>query len=612
MAQSPTSASHGSESLNRFRGKPFAFLLYVARDHWWFFAGIALCKLLESVAEIVPSFAYAKLAQWLQSGNLSIIEALSGGAVVLLSYMINETFFSLSMYLNGLRCARTGPRAKTLLLEYALGQSYDFFVRTLSGKTAGRINQIEDSMNEISWDMLTVVVGAGSRLFMVASILLTIHWQLALLFFLWAVVFYHHNIKKMAGIRAANKELSDAGSTTSGQIIDVVSNFQVFFSFGKTKQEVQRIGTYLDREIRAERTVAYQEMRMLLSRCNWFGFLGIILLGGSMSLILEHQLTIPQLSMVFGLWTACAGIEWMNWLIGGLLWHHAKAQEQLTGILEPYTVKEVPNAKTVVAGRSDIAVEGVTFSYPSGSKIFDRLSISIPGGEHIGLVGRSGAGKSTFVALILRYYDPQEGSIRIQGSDIRELKRENHREMISVVPQDPSLFHRSILDNVRFARPSASIEEVQAACRKAHAHEFIEKLPQRYEAMVGEHGVKLSVGQRQRIAIARAILKDAPIVIFDEATSALDSESEQAIHEAIGTLFTEKTLIVIAHRLSTLREMNRIVVFEAGKIVEDGAPEKLLSSDGLYARFWQLQSRGFLEGETRPPYGGSIAEEDVP
>jgi ATP-binding cassette subfamily B protein len=191
--------------------------------------------------------------------------------------------------------------------------------------------------------------------------------------------------------------------------------------------------------------------------------------------------------------------------------------------------------------------------------------------------------------------------------DIRHASSDALRPLTSIVPQDPSLFHRSVFENVRFSKPEATRGDVETACKRAHAHEFIMKLPKAYDSLVGDRGVKLSVGQRQRIVIARAILKDAPIVIFDEATSALDSESEQAIQQAIHALFENKTLIVIAHRLSTLRMMDRVLVFDAGKIVEDGTPAALLKNRGLYARLWEMQSSGFIGDLTRPPYGGSAA-----
>jgi ATP-binding cassette subfamily B protein len=235
------------------------------------------------------------------------------------------------------------------------------------------------------------------------------------------------------------------------------------------------------------------------------------------------------------------------------------------------------------------------FAYGARPPLFDGFDLSIAPGEKVGLVGRSGGGKTTLSRLLLRFADVNGGAIEIGGQNISRISQTSLREYIATVPQEPAMFHRTITENIRFGRPSATDAEVRRAAELAHAAEFIAALPSEYDTLVGERGVKLSGGQRQRIAIARAILKDAPILVLDEATSALDSESEKYIQEALWTLMRDRTAIVIAHRLSTVRRMDRLVVLEEGTIVEQGRHDQLLVAGGHYARLWQHQSGGFLQ-----------------
>lgn len=252
-------------------------------------------------------------------------------------------------------------------------------------------------------------------------------------------------------------------------------------------------------------------------------------------------------------------------------------------------------SQTLDGKKLDISLENISYKYPDGDTVMADLSLNIPTGQKIGLVGHSGAGKTTLVNLLLRFADVTGGVIKIGGHDIRGVTQKSLREHIAYVPQEPMLFHRSLRENIAYGKPDATDKEIRDAARKAHALEFIEKLPDGLDTLVGERGVKLSGGQRQRVAIARAILKDAPILILDEATSALDSESERLIQDALEKLMKGRTSIVIAHRLSTIAKLDRIVVLDNGKVVEDGAHEKLLKQKGIYAKLWSHQSGGFIE-----------------
>ena len=263
-------------------------------------------------------------------------------------------------------------------------------------------------------------------------------------------------------------------------------------------------------------------------------------------------------------------------------------------IIRPHEVTDVAGARRLAVTAGEIRLEHVDFAYPGGAQVFSGLTLDIRPGTRVGLVGFSGSGKSTFVNLILRLYDVQRGRILIDGQDIREVTQDSLRGAIAMISQEPILFHRSLIENVRYGRLEATDDEVQDAARRAHAQDFITSLPEGYDSLVGERGVRLSGGQRQRIAIARAVLKDAPIFFMDEATSSLDSVTERQIQDAIEELMRGRTAVVIAHRLSTIAHLDRIVVFHDGVVVEDGTHRELLARRGHYARLWSMQAGGFL------------------
>jgi ATP-binding cassette subfamily B protein len=263
-------------------------------------------------------------------------------------------------------------------------------------------------------------------------------------------------------------------------------------------------------------------------------------------------------------------------------------------IIKPHEIIDQPQARPAVIERGRIEFQDVTFGYTAEQPIFRNLSVVIPAGQRVGLVGFSGSGKSTFVSLILRLYDVQGGRILIDGTAIRDMTQESLHRQLSLIPQDPNLFHRSLMENIRYGRLEATEEEVMDAASKAHAHDFVMQIKDRYDALVGERGVKLSGGQRQRIAIARVVVKNAPILILDEATSSLDSITEQAIQETLGEVMKGKTVIVVAHRLSTIAHLDRILVFDQGRVVEDGSHAQLLAREGAYHRLWSRQAGGFV------------------
>ena len=273
----------------------------------------------------------------------------------------------------------------------------------------------------------------------------------------------------------------------------------------------------------------------------------------------------------------------------------ADGTEMVEILQKPHDIQDISNAKILQVATGSVLFKQVNFGFGENKSVLSNLSLDIPGGQRVALVGPSGAGKSTITKLLLRLFDIKGGTIEIDGQDIAKVTQDSLREHIAFVPQEPVLFHRSLMDNIRYGRRDATDDEVIEAAKQAHCHEFISGLAEGYNTFVGERGVKLSGGERQRVAIARAILKNAPILILDEATSSLDSESESLIQDALATLMQNKTVLVIAHRLSTIMKMDRIVVLEGGKVVADGTHEQLLTENGLYHKLWSIQAGGFLQ-----------------
>jgi ATP-binding cassette subfamily B protein len=343
-----------------------------------------------------------------------------------------------------------------------------------------------------------------------------------------------------------------------------------------------------------------------MEKLRWFQFIAAMVLmvamvGYALKIWADGNLTVGEFSMVAGL--AIMLIEAARGLSRSFLEffeYLGNISDGVSIFVQSHEIVDKPDAPRLQVPRGEIAFEDITFIYPEGMAIFERLNVTIEPKQQVGLVGFSGSGKSTFVNLILRLFECQSGRIRIDGQDILDVTQDSLREHVSMIPQDPMLFHRSLMENIRYGRLDASDDEVIEAAQKAHAHEFILQTEKGYDSLVGERGVKLSGGQRQRVAIARAILKDAPILILDEATSSLDSVTEKQIQLGLVNLMQGRTVVVVAHRLSTIAHMDRILVFDQGRIIEDGSHEDLLSANGHYARLWNMQAGGFLPDADEP------------
>lgn len=493
------------------------------------------------------------------------------------------------------------PKMRTVIrsdfLQYTMGHSHSYFQDNFAGAIARKVSEVAESalrMHDIIRFQIffAIIQFITNMVFMFA-----VSWVfgialLGYIFLVTAPLFF-----RLPRIRARSLRFSEERAHVTGVVVDMLTNIPAVKFFSGLSHEV---GVHQGRADE-ERKRASKLARTMIQIEN-LRRLCLVLMGGGMTTLAcygwsQGWITVGEASTIAALSLSLAGTTWM---LGGGIVQFVDEAGYITDALRitsrPHSIKDAADARPLITDRAKVEFQTVDFGFPDHA-VFKDLNITIEGGEKIALVGPSGAGKSTLVALLMRLYDLNDGAIRIDGQDIAHVTQNSLRDAIAVIPQDTALFHRSLMENIRYGRRDATDAEVIEAAKRAYAHDFIVGLAEGYNTLVGERGIRLSGGQRQRIAIARAILKNAPILILDEATSALDSESERAIQKALEELMKGKTVIAIAHRLSTIARMDRILVLEKGEVVEQGNHEALLARPGLYAKLWAMQSGGFLKEE---------------
>ncbi len=600
----------------------FAFFWYFLKKEWGWLLLIQLFSFAWSLdhtlwpyvmmrfIDAITNFTGDRSLAWWQALSVPIIMGLC-------LWLTVEIFFRLAGFLSARVFPRIEANVRMRMADYVLHHSHLYFSNHMAGAVANKIADMPQSLTRLLQQIMQLLLPVVLAVLISTLLFFTINPVFALILVTWLIV--HMGIC-LALSRTCDRYSSihaESRSLLSGKIVDSISNSSNVRLFARNRFEMQYLSSFQQDEMKKHRQslMFIEKMKLALGIVSFLGP-GLALNGYMIYSWVQGHLTAGEVVFIFN---TAWNITIMAWLVGLELPLFFKelgvCRQALTVIQDLHDIVDAQDATPLKVTRGEIVFDRVTFRYLKHQNLFKEKTIQLRAGEKVGLVGFSGSGKTTFVNLILRYYDIQGGRILIDGHDISKVTQNSLREQISIIPQDPTLFHRSIMENIRYGRLDATDEEAIEAAKQAHCHEFIQKMPEKYQSPVGERGVKLSGGQRQRVAIARAILKNAPILILDEATSALDSVTEKKIQEGLDYLMQGRTVIVIAHRLSTLSGMDRILVFKEGKVVEDGSHEELLyKEEGYYAHLWSMQAEGFLldEGEEGEGEGEDDPIEDRP
>ncbi|WP_438031214.1 ABC transporter ATP-binding protein [Sorangium sp. So ce233] len=530
------------------------------------------------------------------AGRAALTGELRGGLTLFVVLIVGEFLFS---RVAGLCQILVGPwqrqNVTRNLYAYLQHHSHRYLSNNFAGALAHRISETSMGVSQTLWAVLFDFWPIAIVFSVSIGLLYRAHPELAAFVSVWAVLFVGISYWLATRCQPHAVRAAAARSETTGKLVDSVTNLTSARLFARFGFEREYLDEQLARELRAVRRSNWYSERV-----RWFQFASAALLKvGTLyqALRLWQRGDIGVAEFVMATSLSLLIINEARNLSRRFLEFFEFVGNVANGvntIVRSHELVDRPAAVAPRIERGHIELRSVSFGYTPDQPIFERLDVTIPRGQRVGLVGFSGSGKSTFVSLLLRLYEIDAGQIAIDGVDIRDMTQDALHAQIGLIPQDPSLFHRTLLENIRYGRLDATDEEVVEAARKAHAHDFIAQMKEGYRSMVGERGVKLSGGQRQRIAIARVILKDAPILLLDEATSSLDSITEKAIQDTLDGVMKGKTVLVVAHRLSTVVHLDRILVFDDGRIIEDGTHAELLALGGAYKRLWSKQSDGFL------------------
>ena len=579
--------------ITRFHDRPLAFLFHYVRRHWLAHTVVLASVVVAVFCSVFTQWGLKTLIDVVSHGPNTGDDAAAWRAFALLCGLIAADNFSwrIGGWVAAYVFVRvTGDLRSDLFLHLA-GHSPSYFADRLPGTLSSRItatsNAVFQTENTCVWNVLPPILAVLLAIGLIASVNPIMALSLATVSLAMALVIFW--LAKRGTPIHRNFAAKAAG--VDGELVDVIGNMQVVRAFGATLREHHRINASIAIEMGARRRSLLYLEKLRLLHAAMTALITAGLLGWAIIMWLHGQATAGDMVLISSLgFTILHGTRDLAVALVDLTQHVARLDEAINSLLVAHELPDAPDAVRLVPGPGAVEFRRVVFSYPNRAPVIDGLTLAIPAGQRVGLVGSSGAGKSTVISLLQRFHDIGQGEILIDGQNIAHVTQASLRDAIAIVPQDIALFHRSVLDNIRYARPEATQAEVLAAATVARCRDFIEALPQGFNTVVGNRGVLLSGGQRQRLAIARALLKNAPILLLDEATSALDTESEQAIQLALDNLMQGRTVIAIAHRLSTLKNFDRIVVMQAGRVIDDGTPDALANRPGPYLELLRSQA----------------------
>ena len=581
------------------------FIRWALGGAWPILGGAALLSAFAGALEVMAALVLGRVVDAAVSGDPGAFFAENWALVLgvaVFFVVLRPIAFGLSSAANSIVVSpNVMPLVLSRLHRWTLGQSVKFFDDDFAGRIAQKQMQAARALTDVSNEVINTVSFALASLIASVVLLVTIDARLAGMLMVWMVGYIALIRFFIPLVRKYSRRQAHARADVSGQVVDTVTNIKTVKLFAHHDHEdraaLDSMGDF------RRRAIDFGTVQALfrLSLMTVAGALPVILIAGALWLWSMGIATAGDIAAAGTVSIRIAQMTgWVSFVLMAIYANIGEIEDGMKTLTPPHGLTDKPDAADLGRVAGEIRFEGVSFAYgrEEGASI-DGIDLHIAPGEKIGIVGASGAGKSTLVALLLRLYDVEAGAVRIDGHDVRDVTQESLRRQIGMVTQETAMFNRTAYENISYGRPGASLEEVREAARAAEADGFIEGLEDHlgnrgYDAYLGERGVKLSGGQRQRIALARAFLKDAPILVLDEATSALDSEVEAHVQGALHRVMEGKTVLAIAHRLSTIAEMDRIVVMEAGRIVEDGTHSELLAREGTYARFWARQSGGFI------------------